>query len=67
MSEERQVRERYDLTIERIQPIVSEKTVAPVYQAYFEKTAEFILKIDGILNRIHSKKIEDCSLEELKK
>ncbi|MBQ8559573.1 MAG: aminopeptidase [Tyzzerella sp.] len=65
MSEERQVRERYDLTMERIRFIVSEKTVAPVYQAYFETTAEFILKIDGILNRIHSKKIEDCTLEEL--
>lgn len=67
MSEEMQVRERYDLTMGRIRSIVSERTVAPVYQAYFEKTAEFILKIDGILNRIHSKKIEDCTLEELQR
>ena len=67
MSEERQMRERYDLTIERMQNIVNEETVAPVYRSYFQLTAKFILEIDGILNRILTKPIEKCTLAELQK
>lgn len=65
MNEERQIRERYDLTIERIRSIVLEKTVAPAYQDYFQKVSRFLVDIDAILNRISSKKVEDCTLEEL--
>ena len=67
MSEERQIRERYHLTIERIRDIVGEETVAPVYRSYFQLTAKFILEIDEILNRILTKPTEQCTLEELKK
>lgn len=67
MSEDRQIRERYDLTIERIQSIVGEETVAPLYRDYFQRTAKFILDIHGILNRIYSKSAEECTLEELQK
>lgn len=67
MSEERQIRERYGLTIERIQNIVNEETVAPVYRSYFQLTAKFILEIDAVLNRIFTKPIEKCTLEELQK
>ena len=67
MSEERQMRERYDLTIERMQNIVNEETVAPVYRSYFQLTAKFILEIDGILNRILTKPIEKSTLAELQK
>lgn len=67
MSEERQIRERYDLTIDRIHGIVSEKTVALVYRSYFQLTAKFILEIDAILHRIFTKPIEKCTLEELQK
>ena len=67
MSDERQIRERYDLTIERIQSIVKEETVAPVYRSYFQLTAKFILEIDGILRRILTKPMEKCTLEELQK
>ena len=67
MSEERQIRERYHLTIERIRDIVGEETVAPVYRSYFQLTAKFILEIDEILNRILTKPTEKCTLEELKK
>lgn len=66
MSEEKQIRERYDLTIERVQAIVEEKTVSPVYRDFFQRTAKFILEIDSISNRIHSKSTEECSLDELK-
>ncbi len=67
MSEERQIRERYDLTIERIRGIVGEETVALKYRSYFQTTAKFILGIDTILNRILTKPIEKCMLEELQK
>ena len=67
MSEERQIRERYHLTIERIRDIVGEETVAPVYRSYFQLTAKFILEINEILNRILTKPTEKCTLEELKK
>lgn len=67
MSEERQIMERYGLTIERIKSIVSEETVIPTYRSYFQLTAKFILEIDAILNRILTKPIEKCTLEELQK
>lgn len=67
MSEERQIRERYDLTIDRIHAIVNEETVTPVYRSYFQLTAKFILEIDAILNRILTKPVEQCTLEELQK
>jgi len=67
MSEERQIKERYHLTIDRIRDIVGEKTVAPIYLSYFQLTAKFILEIDGILNRILTKPTEKCTLEELRK
>ena len=63
MSDERQIRERYDLTIERIQSIVKEETVAPVYRSYFQLTTKFILEIDEILRRILTKPMEQCTLE----
>ena len=67
MSDERQIRERYDLTIERIQSIVKEETVAPVYRSYFQLTAKFILEIHEILRRILTKPMEQCTLEELQR
>lgn len=67
MSEEKKIRERYDLTIERIRGIVREETVALKYRSYFQTTAKFILEIDAILNRILTKPIEKCTLEELQK
>ena len=67
MSNERQIKERYELTIERIRSIVKEETVAPVYRSYFQLTAKFILEIDRILGRILTKPAEKCTLEELQK
>lgn len=64
---EEQIRERYDLTIERIKSILEEETVLPLYREYFRSTANFILRIDAVLNRICSQATEECTLEELKK
>lgn len=57
--------ERYELTIERIRSVVLERTVAPLYQEYFQTVAKFIMDIDAILNRVRTKTVEECTLEEL--
>lgn len=54
---------RYDLSIERIQAMLSEDTVDVVFRDYFRKVAEFILKIEKIRVRLESG--EEASLEEL--
>ncbi len=59
--------ERYDLTVERIRSIVLEKTVAPLYQEYFQTTAKFMMDIDSILRRVSQGDIKAYSLEELQK
>ncbi len=61
------MKERYDLTIERIRTICHEDTVPEVYRDYFQKVAEFILEIDDIKNRMEKKASAECSLEELQK
>ena len=65
MNKEKQIKERYDLTIERIRTTVEEQTVASPDRTYFQKTAKFILNIHEILERIDAKPTEECTLEEL--
>lgn len=65
MREDEQIRERYNLTLERIRMIPKEESVMSVYRDYFQKTAEFILELDGILNRVSSELTEHCELEDL--
>ena len=64
MREEEQIRERYELTLERIRMIPTEESVISVYRDYFQKTAEFILKVDAILNRVSSKTLDSWVAEE---
>ncbi len=59
------IRERYDLTIERMYSIVSETTVDERYQEYFQKVARFILDIHQIERRLECKPDSLCTLEEL--
>ena len=65
MINEEQVRERYDLTIERIRGMVSEETVPMPYRTFFQETSCFILKTHDVLKRVYEKPIELCTLEEL--
>lgn len=60
------MKERYELTIERIRSILNEDTVNETYRDYFQTVAKFILEIDGIKNRLESKPNAECSFEELK-
>lgn len=60
MSEENQIQERYNLTIERMKLILEEESVDDRYLDYFRTVAQFILLIDQIQER------NSVSLEELK-
>jgi len=60
------MRERYELTIERLKAIKNENTVSPVYREYFQMVAEFLLEIATIKDRLRKKPLEKCSLEELR-
>ena len=52
MRDENQVRERYELTIERIRTIPNEESVRQIYREFFQKTAVFLLELNTILNRV---------------
>lgn len=66
MNEYEQIKERYELSIERIRSITNEKTAAVVYRDYFRKVSKFLLEINQILNRVQTKTTEECPLEELR-
>ena len=59
-----QIRERYDLTIDRIGRICMEKTVGEQFREYFQKTAEFILEIERIRKLIETGMWKQLSAEE---
>ena len=53
--------ERYELSLERIEGILEEETVALLYRDYFKTVASFILEVNRIQDR------EEFTLEEWKK
>ena len=61
------MRERYELALERIRAIMTEKTVAPIYRDYFQCVASFILEIHKIHERLEKQPNSVCTLEELEK
>lgn len=61
------MRERYELTMERIQFVPRESTVAEGYRDYFQTVAQFILDIGTIERRLRKKPNAKCSVEELQK
>lgn len=48
VEENEQTKERYELSVERIQQIIEEETTAIPYREYFKKTASFLLNIERI-------------------
>ncbi len=60
-----QVKERYELSIERIQTITKEETVSIAYRDYFCKVADFILNIGKVWERLETRPYDTCTLEEL--
>ena len=45
------IRERYDLSMARIQEILTEETVPENYRDYFRKVTEFIIQCGEVLRR----------------
>ena len=60
------IRERYDLAMERILEIPSEERVAEPYRSYFNQMAAFTAQIEELARRQLRDELESLSLEELK-
>lgn len=61
-----EIRERYDLSMERIEAILEEKTVKEPLLDYFQKVATFVLKIKNLVQLVQDNKLETMNLDELK-
>lgn len=60
-----EVRERYDLSMERIGQILTEKVVKEPARNYFERVAAFILQIKDLVELVNEDKLGKLSLSEL--
>ena len=60
-----EIRERYELTMERIRAMKQEQTVSAPFYAYFRSMADFILEMDAYRRDVEAGKQETMSLEEL--
>ena len=65
--EDQVLKERFALTMERISEIAGESTVSEPYQAYFKRTAGFILTMEGLFGEIQDGKTKEYSLEDWKR
>jgi leucyl aminopeptidase (aminopeptidase T) len=63
--ENEQMKERYELSIERIQGIRMEETAAAPYYAYFQEMAEFLLQMADLYQKVAENAFENWSMEEL--
>lgn len=64
---EKQIQERYTLSIERIREIETEKTVGEKFQGFFSKVAGFLLEIDGVNQLLENDGWKDLSFEEMQR
>ncbi|QHQ61165.1 aminopeptidase [Anaerocolumna sedimenticola] len=62
-----EIRERYELSMERIGTILNEQVMKEPVRDYFNKTAEFILKIKELVTLVETDKLSQMTLEDLKK
>lgn len=60
------VRERFELSMERIQTICTESDVEEPFRDYFKRTAKFILTVEEMADRVGRGFLETASLEDLK-
>lgn len=60
-----EIRERYELAMDRVKEIVEEQTVQPNYRAYFKSVASFIIMIKELVDMVEKDELKDKSLSEL--
>ena len=64
--ESEEIRERYELAMERIRAMKQEKTVSAPFYAYFQGMADFILEVDAYRVSVEAGEPERMTLGELK-
>jgi len=62
-----EIKERYDLSMERIVSMTEEQVIKEPYQEYFHKVASFILEIEKLVPLVAEDSLKQKSLEELQK
>lgn len=60
------IRERYELAIERIRLMEQEISVAAPYRDYFQRMASFVVLVSSIVDMVEGDRLKLLSLEELK-
>lgn len=63
--ENESVMDRYTLSMERIKEIALEGGVVEPYQSFFQRTAQFIIQIDQLVNLVKHDELKDKSLKAL--
>lgn len=63
--ENEEVRERYELSMERIKTMEQENTVKAPYNDYFNRVASFINLVGSLVNLVEKDQLKDLSLKEL--
>lgn len=63
--ENKEVKERYVLSMDRIMEIPNENTVREPYASYFKKVARFILQIKDLFAMVEKNQLVSMTLEEL--
>lgn len=58
------IRERYDLSMARIQEILTEETVPENYRDYLRKVTEFIIQCGEVLKAKEDGSLDQMTLEE---
>lgn len=65
-NENNQIRERYDLAVERIALIENEQSVSDIFSDYFKSVAGFILAVDDVSLRLERDELVDADEDILK-
>lgn len=63
--ENENILERYELSMERIESIAQESSIKEPYRAFFQKTAQFIIKISHLVAEIQKDTLKEKTMEEL--
>ena len=64
-AENNQVRERYELAMERIESILLEhETIPETYRHFFKKTASYIMQIRDVVSMVECGEIEELAMDE---
>lgn len=61
-----EIKERYELAINRVTDIMNEESVKAPYNDYFKKVSSFILQIKELVEMVHNGEVAKKSVEELK-